>query len=350
MLVVKKGGSRMTFSFSWLKNPICFVRLFVATSAIVLALSFFSYRQIRGQLGFASPAIVMASPVTSDTDTVIVKNAGAGEPSSPSFNLVNRNKDHIKTVCCAKTSVPQRANKIVKKKHLSKRLSNKKIIERERALQRAAQHRANLRAQPKAETLESTDEAAAISKHIITHNGQIRYVADASEAGDSKDDKSSLKKVITPREAASKRHVAHGRVVYSGRFSLPIKRSQFWLSSPFGPRRKANGRRGFHQGIDLAAVRGTPVMAAGDGVVVFAGNGGPFGNLVIIEHDDRCRTWYAHLSAIKTHVGAQVSVGKVIGLVGATGYVRKRRGGSGDHLHFGVYIDGRAVNPVHYLT
>lgn len=322
MLMVKKGGSRMTLLFSWLKNPIWFVRLFLASTVLVLLLSFFSYRQIRGQLGFASPSVVMGA----------VPDSGLTmQPAEkPAFDPVNRNRAYLQNVCRVRPSGLVKPKKIFKKKvHSHSIVRERELLKRERELQR------------RAAALQQVDSEPVATSHIITHNGETQYVSAEQEENPTK---------IASPNRPPKQHVSRSRAGYSGSFSLPIKRSQFWLSSPFGPRRKANGRRGFHQGIDLAAVRGTPVMAAGDGVVVFAGNGGPFGNLVIIEHDERCRTWYAHLSAIKTHVGAQVSVGKVVGLVGATGYVRKRRGGSGDHLHFGVYIDGRAVNPVHYLN
>lgn len=263
----------------------------------------------------------------------------------PAFDPVNRNRAHLQDVCRVKPSVSVKAKKILgKKRHprpparvpVRALARDRGLLERERELQRRAAAQQQLDSEPVA------------TSHIITHNGKVQYITDDSEHAPEQSIEKPIK--IASINRPPKQRVVHRRAGYNGSFSLPIKRSQFWLSSPFGPRRKANGRRGFHQGIDLAAVRGTPVMAAGDGVVVFAGNGGPFGNLVIIEHDERCRTWYAHMSALKTHVGAQVSVGKVVGLVGATGYVRKRRGGSGDHLHFGVYVDGRAVNPVHYLN
>ncbi len=129
------------------------------------------------------------------------------------------------------------------------------------------------------------------------------------------------------------------------RFSLPIPRSQWRLSSPFGPRR-LKGRRGFHPGVDMAAARGIPVKAAGDGVVVVAGFAGAYGNVVVIEHDDRFRTRYAHLSAITTRVGREVKEGDMIGRVGATGHVVGRMP---THLHFEVEVSGRRMNPFYFL-
>lgn len=153
------------------------------------------------------------------------------------------------------------------------------------------------------------------------------------------------KKIIARRKVIATEQRSSG---YEGRLSLPLYRSQFYVSSPFGPRRLGGVKR-FHTGIDMAAVRGTPVRAAGDGIVIFAGWGGGYGNCVIIEHDSHCRTRYAHMSKIKTEQGAHVSEGEVIGLVGATGHVRKRRGGDGSHLHFEVEVDGRARNPLYFF-
>src|SRR5690606_12735577 len=63
---------------------------------------------------------------------------------------------------------------------------------------------------------------------------------------------------------------------------------------------------GHHTGQDFSASAGTPVLAAADGVVVFAGTAGPYGNLTQIQHPDGVQTWYAHQSVITTHVGAAV--------------------------------------------
>lgn len=134
------------------------------------------------------------------------------------------------------------------------------------------------------------------------------------------------------------------------RFNLPIDRDSFWLSSPFGPRRRSGGKREFHSGIDMAAVRGTPVKAAGNGVVVLAGHQPGYGNVVVIRHDDGFKTRYAHLSKILVGNNAQVTTGQVIGKVGATGNARasgKTRDAS--HLHFEVEKQGKRVNPYYFF-
>lgn len=133
-------------------------------------------------------------------------------------------------------------------------------------------------------------------------------------------------------------------------FDLPIDKNNFWLSSPFGMRRKPGGGRGFHFGIDMAAVRGTPVKAAGDGTVVQAGHQAGYGNVIVIKHDGKFKTRYAHLSKILIKSGAQVNAGQVIGKVGSTGNTRasgKTRDSS--HLHFEVEMYGKRVNPFYFF-
>lgn len=133
-------------------------------------------------------------------------------------------------------------------------------------------------------------------------------------------------------------------------FDLPIDKDSFWLSSPFGTRRNPGGGRGFHFGIDMAAVRGTPVKAAGDGTVVYAGHQAGYGNVIVIKHDGKFKTRYAHLHKILIKSGAQVSAGQVIGKVGSTGNTRasgKMRDSS--HLHFEVEMYGKRVNPFYFF-
>lgn len=138
--------------------------------------------------------------------------------------------------------------------------------------------------------------------------------------------------------------------VYDVVMSWPIDRSNFWISSPFGPRRKPNGTRGFHAGIDMASVKGTPVKAAASGIVVEARYASGYGNNVIIAHSGKYRTRYAHLSSFSVDVGQKVERGEQIGKVGATGFVRsKRRGGDASHLHFEVSAFGKPVNPMYFL-
>lgn len=94
-----------------------------------------------------------------------------------------------------------------------------------------------------------------------------------------------------------------------------------------------------HLGVDYAAPTGTPVRSAGSGVVSFAGTQSGYGKVVKITHGSGYSTLYAHLSRIATKKGRKVSQGQTIGYVGSTGL------STGAHLHFGLYLNNRAINP-----
>jgi murein DD-endopeptidase MepM/ murein hydrolase activator NlpD len=97
-----------------------------------------------------------------------------------------------------------------------------------------------------------------------------------------------------------------------------------------------------HRGVDFAAPIGTPVRSIGDGLVVAAGKMGAAGNVVKINYGGRFTTEYFHLSKISAGIkkGARVSRGQVVGAVGTTGL------STGPHLHFGLFDNGKYVNPL----
>ena len=95
-----------------------------------------------------------------------------------------------------------------------------------------------------------------------------------------------------------------------------------------------------HLGVDYAAPTGTPVISVADGVVVESGFSGGFGNLVVVQHNPRQSTVYAHLSKIGVRKGQTVKQGDNLGAVGATGWA------TGPHLHFEFRINGRHVDPL----
>jgi murein DD-endopeptidase MepM/ murein hydrolase activator NlpD len=114
------------------------------------------------------------------------------------------------------------------------------------------------------------------------------------------------------------------------------------VSSTFGVRgHPILGYSSLHRGIDFAAPSGTPVVAAGDGVVVRKGWQGDYGNYIRVRHNDGYETAYAHLSGYAGGVfpGASVRQGQTIGLVGSTGR------STGPHLHYEVLYRGLAINP-----
>ncbi len=133
-------------------------------------------------------------------------------------------------------------------------------------------------------------------------------------------------------------------------FSWPIDRSHFWLSSFYGPRKFKNGKVNFHGGIDMAAIKGTSVTAAASGIVVEARSAPGYGNTVLIAHNGKYKTRYAHLKSMFVKVGQPIHRGGLIGTVGATGYVRSAFGRDPSHLHFELYVFGKKVNPMHFLA
>ena len=115
------------------------------------------------------------------------------------------------------------------------------------------------------------------------------------------------------------------------------------LSSRFGRRRHPIlGYTKIHRGVDFAAPRGTPIYAAGDGVISYRGRKGGYGNYIRIRHAGHFNTAYAHMSGFKKNVskGSRVRQGPVSGYVGSTGR------STGPHLHYEILSAGRQVNPL----
>ena len=129
----------------------------------------------------------------------------------------------------------------------------------------------------------------------------------------------------------------------------PIDRSRFWLSSFFGLRKKPNGSTSFHRGIDMAALKGTPVRTAAAGKVVEAHYRLGYGKNILIEHSDGYKTRYAHLNTLNVKTGDQILAGSLIGTVGDTGWVRKS-GKDGSHLHFELQKGNKHINPLPFFV
>jgi murein DD-endopeptidase MepM/ murein hydrolase activator NlpD len=118
-----------------------------------------------------------------------------------------------------------------------------------------------------------------------------------------------------------------------------------WVTSPFGPRTSPfTGIPTFHEGIDIAAQTGTPIIAPADGVVIKAEFSTGYGNMVEISHGYGIKTVFGHNSRLNVKAGQQVRRGDVISYVGDTG------SSTGPHLHYEVRLNGLPVNPVKYLN
>ncbi len=103
------------------------------------------------------------------------------------------------------------------------------------------------------------------------------------------------------------------------------------------------GHKQFHEGLDIANRKGTPVIAPANGLVVFTGRKGGFGNLIIIDHGHGITTRFGHLSKILVKVGQHVKRGEKIAEIGNTGR------STGPHLHYEVRLNGVPVNPRRYI-
>ncbi|QAT43540.1 M23 family metallopeptidase [Aminipila luticellarii] len=124
---------------------------------------------------------------------------------------------------------------------------------------------------------------------------------------------------------------------FSGVLSAPM--SHIEVSSGYGASR--GSRR--HAGVDLRNPAGTPFGAAADGVVIYAGYSGSYGNIVKVDHGGGLQTYYAHCSSMCVSAGQRVTKGQTLGTVGSTGNA------TGNVLHFEVRVNGAAQNPLNYI-
>lgn len=181
------------------------------------------------------------------------------------------------------------------------------------------------------------DRYAIIAERMTTPDGEVRF--SRVLAGDL---------VVGGREytayefdlgaSGSSYYDADGKSLRRAFLRAPLQFRR--LASGFGGRfHPILGRWKQHEGIDYAAPLGTPVMAAGDGVVLRAGRAGGYGNLIEIRHANGITTRYGHLSVIKVHAGQRVKQQEYIGNVGATGLA------TGPHLHYEFRVGGIARDP-----
>ena len=116
------------------------------------------------------------------------------------------------------------------------------------------------------------------------------------------------------------------------------------LTSPYGYRtHPVTGQWKFHNGVDLANSKGTPIRAARSGKVTVASYGGTYGYYVTINHGDGYSSLYAHMTHYVVSKGQSVTKGQVIGYMGSTGR------STGPHLHFSIFYNGSSVNPMNYI-
>ncbi len=144
-------------------------------------------------------------------------------------------------------------------------------------------------------------------------------------------------------EERKKLAAEQGRKYDGGIFTWPAP-SYTRISDDYGNRtHPILGIQQFHNGLDMAAPGGSPILAAYSGKVVAADYSGSMGNYIMIDHGDNLYTIYMHASALYVSKGQEVSKGDKIAAVGSTGR------STGNHLHFSVRLNGSYVNPRSYL-
>ncbi|MDD3476207.1 MAG: M23 family metallopeptidase [Sulfurimonas sp.] len=128
----------------------------------------------------------------------------------------------------------------------------------------------------------------------------------------------------------------------SSKFIVPLDSK---ITSDFGRARVYNNAlKGYHGGTDFRAVIGTPIVAANDGVVVLAKDRFYSGMSVLIDHGHGIYSCYFHMSKFDVNEGEKVKKGDVLGLSGNSGRV------SGPHLHFGIRVGSKQVDPLHFIA
>jgi murein DD-endopeptidase MepM/ murein hydrolase activator NlpD len=167
----------------------------------------------------------------------------------------------------------------------------------------------------------------------VTGDAVDGTTVDSTEAGDTR-----VAALMNDLETVNLMRFAAERLP----FGEPVPGGR-WTSG-FGPRRDPKGRgRSMHNGLDIAAPRGTPVYATADGIVTFAGRQRGYGRLVKIRHAFGFETFYAHNNRARVKVGQRVSRGDRIADVGSTGR------STGNHVHYEIRIDNEPVNPVKFI-
>lgn len=118
----------------------------------------------------------------------------------------------------------------------------------------------------------------------------------------------------------------------------PLKTTDHDVISPYGPR-----GRGIHNGVDIKASYGSPVLATAAGLVVFSGVMNGYGNIVIIDHDNGYQTAYAHLKDRTVEKGDNILRGARVGHLGRTGRATTH------HVHYEVRRGGKSINPMPFI-
>lgn len=283
-------------------------------------------------LCFSTNNYVLVSSVYAATKSAISPDVNISQPSSPtpsqSAISPDPNRFEIKSseIKTERNSPPIETRDSVQFNiETPSRVSSKTEVERSQPVEILLENRST-GCQAKASDLSGRNanlcapEVTVGSQKQYYQNGNVIYAASSGETA-------VQVRRLTPEEIAAMSLPSNGDKQMLFPLIVPST-----ISSLFGTRvHPVTGQVRFHQGTDLAAAEGTPVVAAFSGRVEIAGWMGGYGLIVVISHGDTHETRYAHLSEILVKSGQEVKQGTVIGLVGSTGLA------TGPHLHFEIW-------------
>ncbi len=190
---------------------------------------------------------------------------------------------------------------------------------------------------------EAAKRAAAEAKAKAEAEAEAKAKAEA-EAAAAQNDTEQPTEADTETETETDSNEPEEDSYNGGAFLWPCP-SSTRITSDYGPRQSPTaGASSDHKGIDIGADYGADIVAAADGTVVFSGYSNSAGNYVMIDHGGSLYTVYMHASSLCVSKGDAVARGQVVAKVGSTGI------STGNHLHFGVSLNGAYVSPWNYLS
>lgn len=188
---------------------------------------------------------------------------------------------------------------------------------------------------------EKEAQITAVSSDISNKEAAIKEYEDMIAQQNA--EIAALEKAVAEEKAKLAAENAQARVYNGGMFAWPCP-SYTRISDDYGYRiHPTLGTEQFHNGVDMAAPAGTPILAAYDGDVVAAAYSSTMGNYIMIDHGSGLYTIYMHASVLYVSKGQSVTKGETIAGVGTTGR------STGNHLHFSVRLNGSYVSPWNYL-
>ncbi len=209
------------------------------------------------------------------------------------------------------------------------------VLTQQEVLQRETDRLAGLKAEQE-EVLEQVRQIRE-SRAMAAANARAKVEDLSHEEEDLEQEQAKIKKIIAARQAPPPS-------IAPPTISAPSASGYIWPSC--GSVTSEYGRRWgrMHEGIDIDDNRGSAIVAAKAGVVIFAGWSNGYGNMTLIDHGDGVVTGYGHQASIKVSKGQRVSQGQFIGVIGTTGH------STGTHLHFETRVNGSAQNPRRFLS